>query len=53
MIEDLYGGSQIGPRTVLEEHAPQTPVALAALWDLRLPFSPGYGVAERAAMRSR
>lgn len=53
VIEDLYGGSQPGPGTVLEEHAPQTPVELAALWELSLPFSPGYGVAERAAMRSR
>ena len=53
VLEDLWGGSDVGPNTTLEDHAPQTPAELAALWDLTLPFSPGYGVVKRAAMRSR
>jgi hypothetical protein len=53
VIEDLQDGSEIGPATAIEDHAPQTPTQLVALWGLTLAFSPGYGVTERAAMRSR
>ncbi len=53
VIEDLYGGSETGPATRIEDLAPPSPAALGALWNLTLPFSPGYGVQERAAIRSR
>jgi hypothetical protein len=43
VIEDCLGGACIGEGTPVVEHVPADPAALAALWRLELPFSPGYG----------
>jgi hypothetical protein len=53
VIQDLYGGPDIGPATELQDHIPATPGDLAQLWGLTLPFSSGYGIAARTAIRSR
>jgi hypothetical protein len=43
-VEDTHGGGRIGPATALTEHVVRTPEELRVLWNLRLPFSPGYGI---------
>lgn len=43
VIEDCWGGPEIGPATAVDEHAPDSPAVLAELWGLTLPFSRGYG----------
>jgi hypothetical protein len=53
VIHDLYGGPDIGPATELQDHSLATPDDLLQLWGLTLPFSFGYGMAARAAIRSR
>lgn len=42
-VEDLFGGTAIGAATAVTEHRVTAPQQLAALWNLTLPFSPGYG----------
>lgn len=43
VIEDCRGGPVVTPATAVEEHLADSPAALARLWRLTLPFSPGYG----------
>lgn len=52
-IEDLYGGNEIMSSTNVTEHRPASPAELAALWNLRLPFSLGYGIQEADSSLSK
>lgn len=49
IIEDLWGGCDIGPATAVTEHDIGTPQDLARLWGLDVPFSPGYGESAHAS----
>jgi hypothetical protein len=44
VITDCISGSQIAAHTEVVEYVVRSPGALADLWGLRLPFSPGYGL---------
>ena len=44
VVEDAWGGSEIGPMTQVVEYRPQSPADLAETWGLRVPYSPGYGI---------
>lgn len=52
-IEDLYGGSEIVASSFITEYNPASPAELAALWELTLPFSPGYGLQEADSSLSK
>ena len=43
VVEDCLGGAMVGDTTHIVEHVVESPAALAALWGLAVPFSPGYG----------
>ncbi|HSV29890.1 MAG TPA: heparinase II/III family protein [Candidatus Omnitrophota bacterium] len=47
VVEDLWGGPDIGPATRIAEHHVGSPAELAALWGLSVPFSPGYGLVKK------
>jgi hypothetical protein len=43
VIEDCWGGPVIAAGTIVTEHVPPDPAALAEVWGETLPFSGGYG----------
>jgi hypothetical protein len=48
VIEDCVAGPRILADTPVAERVVRSPQDLAALWELRLPFSPGYGLRQAA-----
>jgi hypothetical protein len=44
VVEDCTFGPRIASNTAIVEHVIRSPQDLAELWNLQLPFSPGYGL---------
>jgi hypothetical protein len=44
VVDDCISGSRIATHTEVVEYVVRSPEALADLWGLKLPFSPGYGL---------
>jgi hypothetical protein len=44
VIDDCTHGPKIAADTAIDEHVIRSPQELVELWNLRLPFSPGYGL---------